>query len=109
MTYYNEDMHHICTYFAPDDADTYGNVTYAEPVELACRWQDEQNTIVTPEGKEITTIAVVYIEALVAVQGRLALGTFGTDEEALAASRIIKSVIVSNSLDADEQLVKALL
>lgn len=109
MAYYTEDMHHTCTYFAPDDADAYGNVTYAASVELACRWQDEQNTIVTPDGKEITTIAKVYIEDLVAVQGRLSRGTFDTDEEALAASRIIKSVVVSDSLDATEQLVKALL
>jgi len=105
--YETDDRDQIATYFAPLSVDSYGHTTFDEPVTVLCRWSDQINVISDAQGKQITTGVVVSPVSLVAVNGRMALGEFDTDDEALAASRIIKSVAVSRALDEELYMIKA--
>ena len=79
-----------CVYWALGSAETggvdfddYGRPSYASPVELSCRWEDEANEFVSAEGTMEYSQSVVYVESDVVIGGVLFLGelTDLTDED----------------------------
>ena len=52
----------------------YGKDTYAEPVEIRCRWEDKQGTV-TGENQEITNFkSEVYVDRIMKTGDVLKLG-----------------------------------
>lgn len=57
------------------DYDDYGNVQYATPVQIKCRWTDKNEIFVTPSGDQRTSRAMVLVDRDTPVGGLLMLGT----------------------------------
>lgn len=57
--------------------DGYGNMTYSEPIEIKCRWEDTIKVLSDSNGKEFTSSTSILIpqEYQVEEQGMLFLGT----------------------------------
>jgi len=76
MTAYTENMNQAATYWAPGANDGFGGVMFGAAVAVMCRWQEKAELFRSPDGQELTSSAVVYVDRLLAVRGKLALGTF---------------------------------
>lgn len=51
--------------------DNHGQPAHTDPVEIRCRWQDQVQEIIDPEGTRHMTKAKVYVESDVDVGGML--------------------------------------
>jgi len=72
----------VCTYWPPgsevsggSDFDDYGQPLYADPVELACRWEDIAEEFVKADGTTEMSRSVVYVESDVKLGGVLLLSS----------------------------------
>lgn len=63
------------TYWAPTGTDTYGKTSFAAPVAVKVRWEDEMHVIVAKTGKEYTSKSTVYCAQNFDLDGYLYLGT----------------------------------
>jgi len=75
MTHFTErNLNQKCVYWGSPTPDGYGGYTYADPVELDCRWEDvvmaEQGTL----GSEIELRSEVQVKVDVDEQGMMLLG-----------------------------------
>jgi hypothetical protein len=102
-------------HWAVAGADGYGGRTFADPVEIAVRWQDEQKLFTNAAGREVVSAAVVYMIETLATGAYLMLGTLddlaSDDEGPLthATAYEIGSMSSSPSMDATITLRKAYL
>jgi hypothetical protein len=64
----------IAVYWGDPVSDGYGGRTFADPVELAVRWETKMELFVDVAGQTATSQAVVYVGETVAVGGYLYLG-----------------------------------
>jgi len=65
--------------------DGTGGKTFADPVEIACRWEETIQVMLDTKGVETTSRAVVFVTQDVDEEGILYLGTLDdldSDEEA---------------------------
>lgn len=102
MSYYSRNMPTVATYFSPAGQDGFGDLAYSSGQEVRVRWQVKNELIKDAQGRQVVSKAVVYVNDLVKVGGRLALGTAtsATDGEEILA------VGVSPSLNTQQDLVK---
>lgn len=104
MTPYARNMNQAATYWAPGANDGFGGVAAGAAVAILCRWQDKADLFRSPEGQELVSNAVVYVDRELAVKGKLALGTHvGTPP---ASAKEIRQTGSSPSLNAGETLLK---
>jgi hypothetical protein len=61
-------------YWAPTGQDGYGEHTYAQPVELAVRWEERNELFINKEGREVRSEVVVYPIQALQNEGLLYLG-----------------------------------
>jgi len=71
---------------SPTDSGYGREKTYADPVEIDCRWEDSSQLISDDKGNEITSRAVVFVTQDVDEQGMLYLGTLDTLYDGLESS-----------------------
>ena len=64
-----------CVYWGSPVADGYGGFTYADAVQLSCRWEDMEQVILDSKGETITSRALVFLSQDVEVDGMLFKGT----------------------------------
>jgi len=64
-----------CVYWGTPVEDGYGGKTFADPVEIMCRWEDKAQLIRLDDGNEISSRAVVYVLQDVDMEGVMYLGT----------------------------------
>jgi len=50
----------VAVYWSVTGDDGYGKKIFAEPYEIACRWEEMQQVIVDDKGNQLTSRAVVY-------------------------------------------------
>lgn len=67
-------------YWGSPVEDGYGGVSYADPIQISCRWEDKQQIIGTITGNQIVGFqnmsrAIVYVDRDLDVDGFLMLGT----------------------------------
>lgn len=62
-------------YWAAPVADGYGSMTYADPVEIPCRWTDKTRVMKNALGEEFTTRGEVLVTQDLELEGWLFLGT----------------------------------
>lgn len=65
----------IAVYWGNPQNDGQGGFTFANPVELACRWESTTQIVSDAKGNEITSRAVVFVLQDVDEEGYLYLGT----------------------------------
>lgn len=63
------------TYWAPSGYTVEGNRSFAAPVQLTGKWEDEQQLAIDAAGNEFTSMAVAYVDTDVVNEGWLFEGT----------------------------------
>lgn len=110
MANYTRNMRQQATYWAPGPADAFGKQSFAAPVPILCRWQDQAVLFTSAEGKEEVSSAVVYPALPVLVQGYLLLGvSVAADPRNVLGAREIRQVGSSPNLTQTVTLNKAFL
>lgn len=75
-------MPHTLVYWAPNKSDRYGFARLADPVEMACRWEDAtQEAGVNPDGMTLYSSAVIYLQTVLLVGGFVMRGTIDDVED----------------------------
>jgi len=64
----------ICVYWGNPVEDGQGGKTYDDPVEIYCRWEEDQQLFTDDNGQSIISRAVVYLLQDVDKNGMLFLG-----------------------------------
>lgn len=70
-------------YWAPAGNDRMGKATFAEPIEIKCRWEDKVSEIVNSEGRTIVTTSIVYPDQVLELTGYLWLIPKGEDMDSV--------------------------
>jgi hypothetical protein len=74
-------------YWGSPTSDGYGGNTYADAEELACIWEEKQKIILDSMGKELVSLAVVFVNQDLDIGGLLYLGSLDDlDSNALPPS-----------------------
>lgn len=76
MPFPNRNLWQTAVYWGTPVATGSGGFTYADPVEIDCRWVDSNRVIMASDGNEIVTRAEVQLAQDVEEQGMLFLGDF---------------------------------
>lgn len=80
------------TYWPPGTNDGYAGLTFADPVEITCRWQDDNQKFVDADGNERISNSVVYPDTQLALGGWLYKGSsVAADPRAVTGASEIKS------------------
>lgn len=66
---------HTATYWGAPTTDGYGGYTFADPIEIACRWEATGLVMFQYNGVEIQAKHEVYVDRDVDEEGYLYLGT----------------------------------
>ena len=61
--------------------DGYGQPVYGSPVEIACRWDDEQREFIKADGTVGTSRSIAYVDRDMKPGDKLKLGEYTTDFE----------------------------
>ena len=101
-------------YWAPYLSDGFGNVTFADPVEIAVRWENKIELFIDNQGKEQKSAAVVYPVSAVLLEGYLYLGTLlalssaeENDPKSIITAKEIRGVSASINIRGTQTLYKA--
>lgn len=105
---YTQSMTQAATYWAPGSNDGFGGTTFAAPVSILCRWQDQATLFRDTQGREVVSDAVVYPDRALAVGGRIALGSH-EDANPVDSAKEIRQAFQSPSLSNTEVLHKVML
>lgn len=65
----------VACYWGSPVNDGSGGYTYADPVEIKCRWDDVQKLINNSKGEEVISNATIMTNSVLAEGGMLYLGT----------------------------------
>jgi hypothetical protein len=65
----------VAVYWGNPVKDGQGGFTFAEPVEIYCRWEEMNQIVTDAKGNELTSRALVYTLQDVDEEGYLYLGT----------------------------------
>lgn len=72
------------TYWAPLGENAFGEEGFGAPVVINGRWEARQEKVTIPSGTEIVSKAFAYSDVKMAINGYVALGSFGTTPNPLA-------------------------
>ena len=67
-------LNQTAVYWAVTGKDRYNAKTFAEPTEIACRWEEKQTKILNSEKEEVLSSAIIYIQSNLTIGGFLYLG-----------------------------------
>ena len=70
-------LRQTCVYWAPATSgrfDNFGRPESADPVELACRWEDTAEEFIDAQGTRLISKAKVFVSQDLEVGGQLMLG-----------------------------------
>jgi hypothetical protein len=64
-----------CVYWASPVEDGYGGKTFADPIEIHCRWENKNQWFTDATGNQISSRSIVYVLQHLDEEGVLYLGT----------------------------------
>lgn len=103
----------VCVYWGTPNPDGYGGYIWAEPVELACRWEDKEQLIRLDDGNQISSRAIVYVLQDVDLEGIMYLGTLALltaleedDPESIDKAYVIKKFEKSPVLGSTTEFMR---
>lgn len=70
----NSMMNQTATYWAPSTADGFGGRIYEAPINFKCRWEDDVQFIIGPNGEKILSKARVFTQQVLVQGGYLFRG-----------------------------------
>jgi hypothetical protein len=101
-------------YWAPDGVDSFGQPTFTDLVEIACRWENKNEVFIDKTAREARSTAVIYPDQELQEEGMLFLGTLDdlssgqeNDPRSIADAGEIKAVGSSPNLKATSLFYKA--
>lgn len=74
MAFPNNNLKQTAVYWGSPTKDGYGNYTYADPIEIPCRWVDKTEVLIGPNGEELVSHARAQVKQDVDENGLLFLG-----------------------------------
>lgn len=78
MSLVTEFLLQTAVYWAPGKRDAHGQPTFATPVEIACRWEDEMEQIVKADGSLTVSASKVFVDADLKVGGMMLLASLAS-------------------------------
>ena len=92
--------------------DDDGQLTFAAPVEIDCRWDDEAQEFIDSEGRKVVSRSIVYVDRVMIVGDMLYLGTLAslsgeTDPRNVATAYKIRGWARNPDIKANEFLLTA--
>ena len=104
------DLPQDITYWAFVSEDEFGSITFAAPVVIKGRWEDTVRLFTDLRGSEFRSLAIIYLESDVAVEGWLFEGkSTVADPRTVDRAREIKLFRKIPDVDADEFERRAIL
>lgn len=103
---YTRNMYQDATYWGPGSPSGFGTVGWAAPVLIKCRWEDKNELFIGPEGQELRSTSVVYVDRELTERGYLALGDHTADATPTDDAREIRGRGQSPHLHATVTLNK---
>lgn len=73
--YLTRNLKQTAVYWGAPVQGAHGGNTFADPIEITCRWEDKQELIIDFHGDEIKSMAMVYTDRDVVNGGFLMLGS----------------------------------
>lgn len=67
-------LNQTAVYWGSPVKDKFGQLTFADPVEVDCRWEDVNDLYIGQDGKQHVSSAKVYLDQDVQLEGFLFLG-----------------------------------
>jgi len=99
---------HTVTYWAPSTRDQYNVLSFADPVQLDCRWQSAAKLFRDVDGVQQVSDAVIYLDQVVVREGWLYLGTSAVaDPKTVDGAHEIRQINSSDDLAGTQTLYKA--
>ena len=83
----------VCVYWGTPTPDGYGNETYAEPVEIMCRWDSSTKLVTSAKGEQFVCVAEVMVTQELDIDGILYLGSL--DDLELSEQDDPKSILTA--------------
>lgn len=114
MGYFDRFMKQTAVYWANPVNNGFGDISFDDPSEITCRWEDKVERIEDPDGNEIVADAVVYYTSKLELGEYLFLGFLEEMDSASQpddsdvsgdSKRIVKRSFVP-SVNASETLYK---
>lgn len=65
-------------YWGSPSPDGQGGFSFADPIEIKCRWEETKQVVTDTKGNEITSRAVIFVLQDIDEEGYLMLGTLET-------------------------------
>jgi hypothetical protein len=59
-------------------ADEFGSISFAAPVQIKCRWEDQEGDIVSKQDEIVPSMTVVYVDRDMKIGDKLKLGLLDT-------------------------------
>ncbi len=98
------------TYWAFISEDEFGKVTFAAPVNIKGKWEDTIQLFTDLKGSEFRSLAIIYLESDVVVEGWLFNGeSSATDPRTVDGAREIRLFRKIPDIDACEFERRAIL
>jgi len=73
-SFLTKNLKQTAVYWGIPISDGYGGYTFADPVEIDCRWEDTNEVIRNSQGKEVVSKSKVFVGQDVDIGGYLFLG-----------------------------------
>lgn len=93
MGFGNRSLIQEITYWAPQAggaSNDFGHATLAAPVKIYGRWENREQLIRKPNGDEAVSVAEVWVDTDVDINGYLVLGDYTGESSPVAAAREIQ-------------------
>jgi hypothetical protein len=66
-------------YWAKTGTDEFGAITFAEPVEIKCRWEEKTGQMMNKQGALVTGMDTVYVDREMNIGDKLKKGPLDTN------------------------------
>lgn len=99
------------SYWKRSEVDEHGKWSFEEPVEIKCRWTDDQVQFLNSQGELETSQSVVYVDREMGVGDWIRLGELSEESDPLqaAGAHEIKAFRKTPDLRNRDTVYKALL
>jgi|2_EtaG_2_1085320.scaffolds.fasta_scaffold00255_9 hypothetical protein len=88
MSFLTSNHKQTIVYWGTPTKDKWGGRTFATPVEITGRWEDNQEVFIDGTGREAVSKAFVYIGQDVDLEGYLYLGTLASISSAASPKAV---------------------
>jgi len=103
MSFLTMYLNQVTTWWRKTGTDGFGNVTFAPPVPLPCRWEDSSRLITNAEGQQIPSRSRVWLDRDISIGDWLYLGNSSTtDPQDVDMAFIVQDFRKVPSLDATD-------